>query len=107
MHCWWPIDDGKDLLIEEDFVVDYETAVLDMQPCAPKIGPFHFSRDVPALAVRATLRELKAEVGDKLRVPISYLLELTGGFNMTLRAQGSMPEQDQLSIRPVHMIWRW
>ena len=48
-------DDGKDLLIEEDFVVDYETGVLDMQTCAPKIGPFHFSRDVPALAVCATL----------------------------------------------------
>ena len=76
-------DGGKDLAIHEDLVVDSETGVLARTPCAPRIGACHFSRDVPALAVRATLRELKAEVGDKLRVPISYLLELTGacGYN--------------------------
>ena len=38
-------DDGTDLAIQEDLVVDYETGVLSRSPCAPKIGPCHYSRD--------------------------------------------------------------
>jgi hypothetical protein len=86
------IDDGAELVVNRTYWCDPITGKLGMRTVPPEITDVHYSRELAGRDLRATLLALKAAHGSATVVPISMLLELTGGETTLLRLGGSRPE---------------
>jgi hypothetical protein len=87
------IDDGAELVVDQTYGLDPLTGSLGMRTVAPQVTMAHYSRELPGRDLRATLLALKAAHGSATVVPISTMLELSGGATTILRLGGSMPER--------------
>ena len=90
------IDDGAALVVDQTYGLDPITGSLGMRTVAPQITDAHFSRELPGRDLRATLIALKVAYGSATVVPISMLLELTGGATTLLPLGGSRPERGEI-----------
>jgi hypothetical protein len=91
------IDDGAELVVNRTYWCDPITGKLGMRTVPPEITDVHYSRELAGRDLRATLLALKAAHGSATVVPISMLLELTGGETTLLRLGGSRPESGAMA----------